>query len=484
MSKRIGILRACALPAATALLLGACAVPSADKAIEDVAAPVAAAPRIHGAAGPLTVGQSKAVLANLSGDAGESGILERHLAIEEAVAGSPLTASNKVDLLRSGQETFAAIQAAIDGARDHVDIEFYIIEDVTLNDSGRKLADLLTEKLRQGVEINLIYDGYGSSDTPAEFFERLSQAGARLLEYHPVAPTNPVNVVTLNNRTHRKIVVADGVVGIVGGVNLSKSYESKSPGSDDDEDEEAEAADARDEGPGPATDLPDEWHDAAVRIEGPAVAELQALFRAQWEKEGGEPLPPPPAEPVAKGHEVVRIIGSTPDEAVPRYYVTLISALRNAETNVWISTAYFVPTPEEKEELMAAAERGIDVRLLLAGSSDSKEAVAAAQTHYSDLLRAGVRIYEVKDVVLHSKTVVIDGVWSAIGSSNLDYRSVIHNDEVDAIILGAETAAGLEQLFQDGIAMAEEIDRETWEESRPFGERFHGFLVRMWEHLL
>ena len=127
--------------------------------------------------------------------------------------------------------------------------------------------------------------------------------------------------------------------------------------------------------------------------------------------------------------------------------MTLISSLRNAEERAWISAAYFVPTPEQKETLIDAARRGVDVRLLLAGNSDSPEAIAVARTHYGDLLKAGIRIYETHDVVIHAKTVVVDGVWSAVGSSNFDYRSVLFNDEVDAIVLGADTARELETVF-------------------------------------
>ncbi|MES1151136.1 MAG: phospholipase D-like domain-containing protein, partial [Dongia sp.] len=186
----------------------------------------------------------------------------------------------------------------------------------------------------------------------------------------------------------------------------------------------------------------------------------------------------------AKGDQVARIIGSTPDQPISRYYVTLISALRNAESKAWISAAYFVPTPEEMEALTDAAKRGVDVRLLLPDASDSKEAIEAAQSHYTDLLEAGVKIYETKGVILHSKTVVIDGAWSAIGSSNFDHRSVLFNDEVDAIVLGSETANALESVFTGGEKIATAIDREKWEDSRPVTERMRGFFARMWEGLL
>lgn len=371
---------------------------------------------------------------------------------------------------------------------------------------------MLLARCRAGVIVSIIYDSYGSSDTPAAFFESLAAAGARLLPYHPLTPTNPANVLTLNDRDHRKILVADGGVAVAGGVNLSRSYESKSPGSDDareeaeerkddeaDRDKLAEVDGQRDEsavpadvigavgdaiGPSPA--LPETWRDTAIRIEGPAAAELQALFWTQWREEAGDPPPPGQVAPaaVATGHEIVRIIGSSPKDEIPRFYVTLISSLRNAEERAWISAAYFVPTPEQKETLIDAARRGVDVRLLLAGNSDSPEAIAVARTHYGDLLKAGIRIYETHDVVMHAKTVVVDGVWSAVGSSNFDYRSVLFNDEVDAIVLGADTARELETVFAEGIADAVEIDLASWERERDLGDRIKGRFSRFWENLL
>ncbi|HWA50210.1 MAG TPA: phospholipase D-like domain-containing protein [Dongiaceae bacterium] len=491
-------------------LLGACAtVPDADHAIA-TAADTAKSP-IEGARGPLTIEESRALIAKLTIQGDGTEVLQRHLAIEEAVAGRPLTADNEVHVLRDGAETFEAITRIIRDASHDLDLEYYTIEDVTMPDGTggtTTLLNLLLAKRREGVEVNILYDSYGSSDTPGAFFDELAEAGANLLEYHPIAPTSPVNVLTLNNRNHRKILVADGAVAVVGGVNLSKSYESKSPGSGNGEaEEEGEVAPARPgnppanpsktglrkpgeapqgDAPFPAENLPDVWHDTAIRIAGPAAAELQALFRQHWATENGPSLRPPlpSPSPVAAGNQVVRIIGSTPDDEIPRYYVTLISALRNAEQRAWVSAAYFVPTPEEKEALIAAAERGVDVRLMLAGSSDSEQAVAAARTHYTDFLDAGIKIYEVKNVVLHSKTVTIDGVWSAIGSSNFDHRSVLYNDEVDAIVLGAEAAAELESIFADGTKSATQIDPETWEDTRSFADRVEGFFVRMIENLL
>jgi len=454
--------------------LAACSVPDADDSIAKSASEPK--PVIQGAEGPLSPAASDALLAKLGGGAEGGEILQRHLKVEEAVAGSPLTTDNAVAVLRDGDQTFAAIGQAISAARETLNLEYYTIEDVTLqtaDGNARSLADMLVAKLQQGVAVNIIYDGYGSSDTPAAFFDRLTKAGAKLVAFHPLGP-NPADIIDGNERDHRKITVADGRVAITGGVNLSKSYESKSPGSDDDDEED------------PQTGLPVHWRDTSIRIEGPAVGEIQKLFFTHWNAEGGEKLDEARyfPKPEAEGGDVVRVIGSTPSQEISRYYVTLVSALRSAESRIWISNAYFVPTPEEMEALIAAARRGVDVQLMVPQKSDAEPAIEAARSHYSDLLGAGVKIYETQNVVLHSKTVVIDGVWSAIGSSNFDHRSVLFNDEIDAVVIGRKTAADLESIFRDGTQTAVAIDRETWEAQRPFSDRMLGFFARLYEGLL
>ena len=506
MNRRIAIpARGCAVPTTLLLcaVLTACAEPSADTGIAtamNAAHPTE--PQIQGASGPLSTEQSRALLQMISqtGDSG-SQMLQRHLAIERAVAGTALTADNKVTVLPDGVTTFHAMAAAIRGAKRTLDLEYYTIEDVDLDGDGKKLSDLLVAKRQQGVEINIMYDSYGSSDTPNAFFDKLKAAGVKLLDFHPISPVHPIEAINLNDRDHRKILVADGEIGIVGGVNLSKSYESKLPGSDSGSKSkampQAQPAPAQPQAQnkggggiatalGLATNLPSQWRDTDAEIEGPAVAELQVLFVDHWRREKGPAIATADLFPklTAKGDQVARIIGSTPDQKISRYYVTVVSALRNAQSKAWISAAYFVPTHDEMEALTQAARRGVDVRLLVPAESDSKQAIEAAQSHYSDLLDAGVKIYEAQGVVLHSKTVTIDGVWSAIGSSNFDHRSVLYNDEVDAIVLGAPTARALEQVFEDGIKISKPIDRGTWEASRPVTERIRGFLARLWGDLL
>jgi cardiolipin synthase len=431
--------------AACAFFAGCAVVPKVDDT-----PPGPAAVPIVGARGPLTARQSKALLDSITPEPGDAGALKRHLAIEQAVAETPLVAGNATRLLVDGDQTFAAMFAAIESARATINLEYYIFEDV--QSGGRHLGDLLIAKRQQGVAINIIYDSYGSSATPREFFARLTAAGIHVVEFNPVTPLNPFRI---SNRDHRKILTVDGATAIVGGINLSATYETGSAKSGGIEGKPGQ-----------------HWRDTDLEIKGPAVAQLQKLFLEHWVQEKGAALERDryfPAVPT-RGGDLVRIVGSTPDKEIPRFYVTLLSAIRNAEKNVWLSAAYFVPTDQEEEDLIGAARRGLDVRLLLPSDSDSRMALAIGRSHYGYLLEAGLKIYEVQNQVLHSKTASIDGVWTAVGSSSFDPRSAVFNDEVDAVVLGGAIAQDFEKMFEADMAGAREIDRAAWRR-RPLGER-------------
>jgi cardiolipin synthase len=440
-----GLIARCAIVLMVGAVTGCASVPHVDTPVGQPSA-IASKPEIIGARGPLTAQQSKTLLERISTEPGDAGLLQRHLAIEEAVAESPLIAGNRTRVLRDGAESFSAMFRAIQGATAHINLEYFIFEDV--ENDGVTLGDLLVAKRQSGVAVNVIYDSYGSSSTPTAFFDRLREAGINLVAFNPVNPLEAKGTYSLNDRDHRKILIVDGNTAIVGGVNLSTAYQSNSFGKS---------------GP-PKGGAMDPWRDTDLLLEGPAVAQLQALFLDHWNKQKGPPIADAGMFPTIapKGTAVARVLGSTPDKEVPRYYVTLLSAIRNAEKSIMLSAAYFVPTAQELEDLMGAARRGVDVRLLLPDKSDSQLSIAVAHFHYSDLLRAGVKIYETHNLVLHSKTVVIDGVWSAIGSSNFDHRSVIFNDEVDVVVLGSETAKELEAQFADDQQRATAIDAKTW----------------------
>lgn len=462
-----------------AIQLSACAVPDVDRSLAEVA-PAGFAGRIVDARGPLSGQQSAALLRVVGVQAGHDGdelpaLLDRHRRVEEKVAGEPLTAGNRVTLLRDGDGTFAAVFDAVQSAKHHINLEYYTIEDI--DHDGRKLSDLLIAKRRAGVAVNVIYDSFGSSETPSEFFDRLRAAGAQVLEFHPVNPLDAVAAgYSPNDRNHRKIAVIDGRVAILGGVNLARYYQSRIPGSD----AEMPAGEPPTEGGPP----PKTWRDISLRIEGPAVAQLQRLFLGHWRSGGGEKLDQTgffPKLPVKDG-EIARIIGSSPQQEISRFYVTLISAIRSAQMSIHLTTAYFVPTDEEVEALVEAARRGVDVRLMLPADSDASEAVTIARSHYEDLLEAGVRIFEMNGYILHSKTVTIDGVWSAVGSSNFDHRSVLFNDEVDAIVLGVGLARDLRQRFIEDSAHAHEVTRAEWQD-RSLLQKLSDIIHRPWQAL-
>ena len=458
---------------------GCAAVPRVDTA---TAPSRIAAPRVSGARGPLSQLDAQAVFARLAAAAPNAGTLERHLAVEQAVAESPLFTDNRVQVLQDGRETFPAMFDAIRGARHYVDLEYYIFEDVSCN--GTRLSDLLISKRQAGVEINVIYDAVGSIATPSDFLSRLQEAGVRLVQFNPLNPLKAKARYSINDRDHRKMLIADGDLEILGGVNLSSSYESapqfqaSTPDVGAGRNTAAEQA-APDAGP------PEVWRDIDVEISGPVITELEKLFRQHWSEQHGSSLDeraePQPKE--SQGSEIVRIVGSSPSRLTSRYYVTVLSAIRNAEHNIWITASYFVPTDQEKDDLMQAARHGIDVRLLLPSHSDSAPALAVQQSHYSGLLKAGVKIYEREKDVLHSKTMVVDTAWSIIGSSNFDHRSVLFNDEVDAVIIGASTGKQLEKIFQDELQRAHRVDLASWR-LRSTVAKLREQFWRLWQKLL
>lgn len=370
--------------------------------------------------------------------------LARHGKILEIINGMPARTGNHGRILIDGPQTWEAILAALQSARDHIHIESFIFEDL---DFGPRLSDLLIERQRAGVDVRIIYDSIGSLATPAAVFERLRAHGIAVCEFNPVSPIRARIGWRLNHRDHRKIVIVDGRIAFTGGINFHSVYRSGS-------------AMLRKNMPS----VEEGWRDTHVELKGTAVHELQTLFLQTWDKQSCEARParkffPPPQ---AGGTHTVAIVGSSPDGMLSRMYLMLTAAITYASDSVWLTAAYFAPDPNTINALTAAARRGVDVRLLLPGFTDSALAFHAGRSHYDDLLAAGVRIYERRDALLHAKTAVIDGVWSTIGSSNTDWRSFCHNDEVNALFLGAEFGAQMRRVFEDDLQAAHEVTRHEW----------------------
>jgi len=384
----------------------------------------------------------------LKAKSGEIDILQKHLATEQAInADSPLVMGNKLVLLQDGPATYKAMFAAIHEAKDNINLETYIFGD---DDIGRQFADLLLERQAAGVQVNLIYDSVGCLNTPREFFERLKAGGIHVLEFNPVNPlAGDKKKWLLNNRGHRKLLVVDGRIAFIGGVNISESY-SSSP----------TIKSARKKGVSAVG-----WRDTHLQIEGPVVAEFQKLFMDTWLKQKGEPLTQEDYFPKLEkqGNDIVRAIGSAAADPYSLIYLTLLSAIDNAEQRVYLTNAYFVPDPQLIKSLTDAARRGVDVKLILPSHTDSWMVFHAGRSYYSELLRAGVKIYERRGAVMHSKTASIDGVWSTIGSTNLDWRSFLHNDEINAAVLSRNFARQMDVIFAADLAQSDAVELKRWE---------------------
>lgn len=452
------------LALASSTTLVACAtLPDTDALIERHAAQAA---RFESARGPLSVKRNAAIQAELKRKSGDLDILDKQIALEQAISDSPLTLGNQTTLLQDGRATYAAMFDAIAQAQDHINLETYIIENDAI---GTEFATRLLAAQARGVQVNLIYDSVGGINTPRAFFQRLKDAGMAVLEFNPINPLMAKGDWLINNRDHRKLLLVDGRSVILGGINISSVYASGSmlrrPSK--------ETADAV------------AWRDTDLKIEGPVVAEFQKMFLQTWDKQHGPALATRDYFPTltAQGKDIVRAMGSTPDDPYSLIYLTLISAIGNAEKQVHITNAYFVPDPQLRTALMEAAARGVEVKLILPSKSDSALVFHAGRAHYSELLKGGVQIFELDGALLHAKTAVIDGVWSTVGSTNLDWRSFLDNDEVNAVILGRAFAQQMQRMFAKDLVASSRIDSQAWA-NRPLEFKFKEWLAQWWGRLL
>ncbi|WP_422624977.1 phospholipase D-like domain-containing protein [Rhodoferax sp.] len=419
------------------------------------------------ARGPVSAKRNAAILAALKRKSGDLDLLDKQMALEQAISDSPLILGNKVSLLQDGAATYAAMFGAIRQAKDHINLETYIIED---DATGQEFSDLLMQAQARGVQVNLIYDSVGGINTPKTFFERLSKVGIAVLEFNPINPLTAKGPWQINNRDHRKLLIADGRSVILGGINISNVYASGS-------------ALLQRIIKSPADGVV--WRDTDLQIEGPVVAEFQKLFLQTWEKQHGPALAAKAYFPklAPQGKDIVRAIGSTPDDPYSLIYLTLISAIGNAEKFIHLTNAYFVPDPQLLRALGDAAARGVQVQLILPSESDSELVFHAGRAHYAELLAGGVQIYERQGALLHAKTAVIDGVWSTVGSTNLDWRSFLDNDEVNAVVLGREFATQMQAMHQQDLDASQRIEPEAWA-SRSFKFKLKEWLAQHWGRLL
>ncbi|MDD4891316.1 MAG: cardiolipin synthase [Phycisphaerae bacterium] len=370
----------------------------------------------------------------------------------------PAVGGNDLRLLINGNEAYSAMLAAILSARQSVDVEMYIWRADAI---GQRFADLLKAKAREGVRVRILYDSFGSLNTPRTFWRDLQSAGVAVEEFNPVARWRRRNPATfcnrlrlLNHRDHRKILVIDGQIGFTGGLNIGDEY----------------VGDAAD---------PHHWRDTCIEIRGPAVARLAMLFERQWHRATGAKrltLPTPP-QPPPVGHQWAIVLDSRPlrTNHIQR---AIVAAVRRARRQIEVTMAYFSPPPRLARALRRAARRGVEVTILLPSQSDVRAIYYAGRSHYAALLRAGVRIFECQRTVLHAKSIQIDGLWSTVGSYNLDLRSFRLNDEVSVLALGREFAGQMHQAFLADLSRSTRVTADQWRR-RPWIQRFRERFYRL-----
>jgi len=353
---------------------------------------------------------------------------------------SPFTANNDVQLLINGENKFPSVLDALRSAKEHIHIEYYIYED---DEIGRTIESILIQKAREGVTVRFIYDDFGSRSVRRKLVPRLKKSGVKAFPFYKVIFISTAN--RINYRNHRKIIVVDGKVGFVGGINVSDRYINNS---------NAEGKLY--------------WRDTHLRIEGPGVLYLQHLFLGDWNfcaKDNVQPdetyFPKPSSYP-AKGNKIVQIAASGPDSDAPTILFSILQAINLATKEILITTPYFIPGDSILDALIIASLGGVAVKLLVPGISDSMIVNAAARSYYDDLLSAGVEIFLYRKGFIHAKTLVTDKTISMVGTANMDYRSFDLNFEVNAVVYDRETAISLSNIFYEDLKDAEKIDIEKW----------------------
>ena len=350
-------------------------------------------------------------------------------------SGGVLTGSNAVEIIADTRRTLHGIEEAIRGARETLDLEYYIWQP---DRTGTRLRDLLIERAKSGVKVRFLYDSLGSMSLHRKFLAPMTEAGIQVVPFLPGSTFR--ERWSLNNRCHRKIVVVDGKIGFTGGMNIGDEYLGADP----------EIG---------------HWRDTHLRVEGPAVWQLQQVFAEDWYYSTGEELVdpilfPPPGQ---AGQGIAQVVSGGPDGVNEPFHTLTFAAINEARESITIATSYFAPTVPLVMALETAAARGVKVRLMIAGNSVYPWTVWVGRSYYDTLLRAGVEIYEYKKGILHSKTMTIDGVWSLVGTANFDYRSMLLNFEVALALYGEGYAKTLEQQFTRDLEVCREIHLKIWE---------------------
>lgn len=356
--------------------------------------------------------------------------------------GPPLVSGNQIQELINGDDIFPPMLTAIRSAEETITFETYIYWS---GDIGREFAEALAERAQAGVRVHVLVDWVGSVKMDNALLDLMENAGVELHKYHPL---HWYHLARMNNRTHRKLLVIDGKVGFTGGVGIADNW----------------LGDAQDA---------DHWRDSHYRIEGPAVAHMQAAFLDNWMKTSGEVLHGeayfPPLEPV--GDHYAQVFKSSSNEGSESVRLMYLLSIASARKTIYIANAYFVPDDLSVETLVHALKRGVKVRIILPGTRiDSEPVRRASRARWGDLLEAGAEIHEYQPTMFHCKVMIVDDVWVSVGSTNFDSRSFRLNDEANLNIYDHAFAQRQIEIFEDDLKNTRQITYAEWK-NRPWSEK-------------
>jgi cardiolipin synthase len=351
-----------------------------------------------------------------------------------ALTGTPLTAGNRVEILINGVQIFPAMLTAIKNAQKTINLEFYIYWD---GEIGRVFAEALAERARAGVAIKVVLDAVGSAAMSDSLIDFMRRNGIDVEWYHPI---RWYTLSRVNHRTHRKILIVDGKVGFSGGIGIADEW----------------LGDA---------DRPDHWRETVVRVEGPVVTQMQFAFMDNWVKSRGELLTGldyfPELAPL--GPHMAQVLKSSPSEGSSTAKLLYTISIVAAQKSIYISNAYFLPDTDTVRALEGAVRRGVEVKVIVPGKHADVPIVRyASRMSYERLLKRGIHIYEYQPTMIHCKTMVVDGLWTTVGSSNFDDRSFRLNDEVNVNVYDEEIARQMETIFFEDLKRSEQIVKRRW----------------------
>jgi len=365
----------------------------------------------------------------------------------EAHTDAPILAGNRIDILRNGDETFPVMLREIKHAKSTITMAQYLYEDGAI---AHEFAEAFAGRCRAGVSVNILLDHHGSGKAPSDILKIMKDAGCHVEYFRRVKAEGiifPWKLLRYNYRSHRRILVIDGRVGFTGGYGISDAWTGNGR-------------------------TPEHWRDTNARIEGPAVKFLQAGFAESWLETTGAVIGGDGYFPrlEARGDVPAQIVKSSPTGGSFQSYMLFLLSISSAKKSIVITNSYFIPDKVMTEALVKAVARGVRVIVLTPGKIDSQLMYTVSRGHYGPLLLGGVQIFEYQVCLLHAKTMVVDGVWATIGSTNFDNRSFALNQEINLTVYDRAVAARLEEIFREDLKYAKQIGYEEWE-SRGLYER-------------